>query len=210
MIESGAGALAERIRVVSNFAYVPDIAALGVADWMRHVGLSMEECAWIQPAYGPCGNSSAPIESGSTCTPTTLNSAGWIATHWACGSTDVADNNVLLILGGLPAGSVGYFLNARDAGAMVHPGTSQGTLCLSGAIGRHDAQVFTAFAPAIGGPVTGPGWWSGIVLDLAQMPTPAGAAAVLPGDTWYFQAWYRDANPTPTSNLSDVIWITFT
>ncbi len=209
MIESGAGSLAERIRAESNFAYVPDIAIEGAADWMRRVGLSMEECAWIQPAYGPCGNLNGPIHSGTTCTPTTLNSAGLLAAHWACGSTDVAANDVYLIIGGLPVGSVGYFLNARDASAMVQPGTSQGTLCLGGAIGRHDAQVFTAFAPSLNGPVTGPGWWSAIVLDLAQMPTPAGAVAVLPGDTWYFQAWYRDVNPAPTSNLSDVIWITF-
>ena len=33
--------------------------------------------------------------------------------------------------------------------------------------------------------------------------------AVQPGDTWFFQAWYRDNNPTPTSNFSDGIQIDF-
>ena len=169
----------------------------------------MEECAWIQPSYGPCGGP-APIQSGSTCTPTTLNSSGLMAIQQACGSTSVTDNSVLLLVGGLPMNSVGYFLNARDASASVQPGTSQGTLCLSGSIGRHDAQIFTAMAPSLGGPDLGPGWWSGIVLDLTQMPTPAGAMAVLPGDTWYFQAWYRDSSPTgPTSNFTDGLSITF-
>ena len=42
------------------------------------------------------------------------------------------------------------------------------------------------------------------------MPTPVGAQAVLPGDTWHFQCWYRDANPGVTSNFSDGLSITFT
>ena len=29
------------------------------------------------------------------------------------------------------------------------------------------------------------------------------------GETWYFQGWYRDNNPTPVSNFSDGIEITY-
>ena len=32
---------------------------------------------------------------------------------------------------------------------------------------------------------------------------------VLPGDTWNFQAWFRDMNPGPTSNFTDGVAVTF-
>jgi hypothetical protein len=39
-------------------------------------------------------------------------------------------------------------------------------------------------------------------VDLAHIPlTPI--VAVQAGETWSFQAWYRDAHPGPTSNFSD-------
>ena len=34
-------------------------------------------------------------------------------------------------------------------------------------------------------------------------------SAILPGETWYFQAWFRDKNPAATSNFSDAIAIAF-
>ena len=46
-------------------------------------------------------------------------------------------------------------------------------------------------------------------LDLTSVPTPAGPVAVQPGETWYWQAWFRDNNPTPTSNFTDGIAILF-
>ncbi|MFT7170977.1 MAG: hypothetical protein ACI80K_004128 [Paracoccaceae bacterium] len=39
-------------------------------------------------------------------------------------------------------------------------------------------------------------------LDLADIPSPTGSVSAMAGETWYFQAWYRDLNPTPTSNFS--------
>jgi hypothetical protein len=41
------------------------------------------------------------------------------------------------------------------------------------------------------------------------MPTPTGLVPVAPGETWHFQAWYRDANPGATSNLTDNHSVTF-
>jgi hypothetical protein len=45
-------------------------------------------------------------------------------------------------------------------------------------------------------------------IDISNIPLnpPVGIAA---GETWYFQGWYRDNNPTPTSNFSDGIQITY-
>ena len=33
--------------------------------------------------------------------------------------------------------------------------------------------------------------------------------AIQPGDTWNFTAWYRDQNPTPTSNFTDAVQVPF-
>ena len=57
-------------------------------------------------------------------------------------------------------------------------------------------------APAAPPPVTQ-------VLDLANTPTPMGNVSVLAGQTWNFQAWYRDNNPGPTSNFTDAVSVTF-
>jgi hypothetical protein len=41
------------------------------------------------------------------------------------------------------------------------------------------------------------------------IPLGTGPVAILPGETWNFQAWYRDLNPGTTSNFTDGISITF-
>lgn len=62
MIHSGAGALARRIAREQNYAYLPDIKTPGVASWAAQWGLTLDECAMIQPAY-PC-----QLFSSSSCT----------------------------------------------------------------------------------------------------------------------------------------------
>ena len=41
-------------------------------------------------------------------------------------------------------------------------------------------------------------------VDLNTLPIGGGTAAQA-GETWNFQCWYRDANPGPTSNLTDAL-----
>ena len=36
-----------------------------------------------------------------------------------------------------------------------------------------------------------------------------GVDAVLAGETWYFQGWHRDLDPTPTSNFTSVLEVAF-
>ena len=74
-----------------------------------------------------------------------------------------------------------------------------GNLCLGGGIGRHAKQI--ANSGAAGELV--------LKLDLTALPRPGGTHSVVAGETWNFQAWYRDKNPTNTSNFSDGISITF-
>ncbi|MFT7679579.1 MAG: hypothetical protein ACI8QC_003583 [Planctomycetota bacterium] len=56
---------------------------------------------------------------------------------------------------------------------------------------------------------SGAGGELGLALDLANTLTPSGPVAVLAGETWNFQCWYRDNNPGPTSNFSDAVSVTF-
>jgi hypothetical protein len=48
---------------------------------------------------------------------------------------------------------------------------------------------------------SGAGGAFAVTVDLTNLP-PGGQAAAA-GERWYFLAWYRDANPQPTSNFTD-------
>ncbi|MEZ6017738.1 MAG: hypothetical protein R3F49_21700 [Planctomycetota bacterium] len=143
----------------------------------------------------------APQRIGAvTCSPAAPNSTGLGAELLAVGDIAAAADNVLLWARGLPWGSTGYFLGSMTLGSS-HPPGSQGELCLGGAIGRFSApgQIGTA----------GQDGTIGLALDLTAVPTPVGPVTALAGQTWSFQAWYRDANPGPTNNFTDAVSITF-
>jgi hypothetical protein len=49
-----------------------------------------------------------------------------------------------------------------------------------------------------------------LALDLSQQPTPTGLVQVQPGETWNFQAWFRDSvGGQVTSNFTDGLEVTF-
>ena len=49
-----------------------------------------------------------------------------------------------------------------------------------------------------------------LALDLTQIPQPTGFVTAIAGDTWNFQAWYRDAvSGSATSNFTDGLSVTF-
>ncbi|MEZ6014193.1 MAG: hypothetical protein R3F49_03700 [Planctomycetota bacterium] len=133
------------------------------------------------------------------CGPAPLNSAGTSGSVSAQGSPLLAANHLSLRASQLPTGASGYFLASRTQGSTSIPG-SQGVLCLAGAIGRFvgPGQVMNSGAT---GQFT-------LVLDLTALPTPSGSVPANVGETWNFQAWYRDANPNATSNLTDGVSVT--
>ena len=105
-----------------------------------------------------------------------------------------------LLLDDLPPGAFTLLLASRMQGNVPNAGGGQGTLCLSGEVGRflEPGQVQSA---ALDGSAS-------LQLHLPQIPQPTGFVAAMTGESWNFQAWYRDANPGPTSNLKDGIEIT--
>ena len=90
-------------------------------------------------------------------------------------------------------------MNSDTQGFIPFPGGSQGNLCLGGFIGRHTKQLGNSGSSGV----------LSIAVDLANLPRPSGPYQVLTGETWNFTCWFRDKNPTATSNFSDGISITF-
>lgn len=138
---------------------------------------------------------------GSEYCTAVANSTGQRGELRAFGSSLVSANEVLLCASSIPPGAFGYLLSSDDQGDTYPLGTSQGRLCLGGFIGRHIGP----------GQVQRAGAWGSLsfTVDLAALPTPFGAIALQPGDTWNFQVWHRDANPAPTSNFTVALNIPF-
>ncbi len=125
------------------------------------------------------------------------NSSGDPAEIHACGSTKVADGDLVLRATHMAKNKFGYFLTSQTQGFIPNPAGSQGNLCLSGQIGR--------FAKAV--QLTGPSGTFSTFVDLSDMPP--GHSSVLAGETWNFQCWFRDKKGGPTSNFTDGIEIVF-
>lgn len=134
------------------------------------------------------------------CSPSVANSSGSGATIHALGSNEVVRNAITLLATDLPMPTFGIFIQSPVPG-MVPAAGGQGTLCIGGAIGRYGPHL-----PYVVGTSGGAGTLS-LAIDLSTTPTPLGPVVALPGETHYFQAWFRDANPTVTSNFSDAVEI---
>lgn len=134
----------------------------------------------------------------SVCGTAVLNSTGMPGTIQAKGSPFAGDRLLQVTATNLPNLQFGYFLASQTAGLTMGPGGSQGNLCLGGTIGRFVAQVGNT-------QLTGS---LEISVDTANMPAPL-AASISAGQTWLFQAWFRDVNPMATSNFTDAVEIEF-
>ena len=133
------------------------------------------------------------------CAPAVPNSTGRSASLVARGSAFASAGDVTLEVAFMPRFSFAYAVVSRQSGFSAGPGGSQGNICLSGAIGRM-TDVFQQ--SGLDGRIT-------IPVNLSVIPQPLGPVAVAAGDTWWFQVWYRDANPTVTSNFTDAIGVQF-
>lgn len=134
------------------------------------------------------------------CSPAVVNSTGFPAEMLVIGSKVALANDVVLRATRLPANSFGYFLTSRNQGNVPGAGGSQGRLCLGGSVAR--------FFSLIGN--SGQARALEARIDLTNIPEPPQfATTIMAGETWHFQCWYRDANPTSTSNFTDAITVTF-
>jgi len=132
------------------------------------------------------------------CNPAVINSTGLPAVIQALGSDGAVDNQFHLRAIDLPANRVGYFLASEVQGFVANPGGSQGNLCLGGQIARFKKPFQKS----------GPSGTLAIRVDLTSIPTLP-PHTVMAGETWNFQAWFRDKNPGPTSNFTDGVSVLF-
>ncbi len=141
-----------------------------------------------------------PIQIGTNyCGPAVPNSQTSQGEMTAFGTQEVAINDLHLEAHLMASSSTAMFITSRDAGFVVNPGGSQGHLCLGGSIGRYAGDVMS----------TGASGSMGLQIDLNAMPQPTGIEVFLPGETWRFQAWYRDVvGGVPTSNFTDGLEVT--
>ena len=114
----------------------------------------------------------------------------------AQGSSTIADDCLTLFAGQLPFAEMGYFMTSQTKDFVPNPGGREGFLCLGGQISRFPDQ--TQNTSLLG--------WIAIDLDLSDVPLHG---AVQPGETWNFQAWFRDKTPTTPSNFTGGLSITF-
>lgn len=137
---------------------------------------------------------------GSTLCSALPNSATSGALLTARGSEDVGDNWVMLELGAAPPHQFTLLITSQTTGNTT-PAGSMGVMCLGGPYGRYlgPGEVSTTDA-------NGQRRFS---LDLTNTPTMTVPTQVLSGETWHWQAWFRDRNPGPTSNFSDAVSISF-
>ncbi len=130
------------------------------------------------------------------------NSTGAPATISAIGSGRVSDNDLVLTASQLPTNSFGFFLTSRFQGFVANPSGSAGNLCLSGSIGRYVGPGQIQNSAAIGA--------FSLTLDLTQTPQPSGFTSVTAGQTWNYQAWFRDSvGGQPVSNFTDGVRVIF-
>ncbi|MDF1837538.1 MAG: S8 family peptidase [Planctomycetota bacterium] len=129
-----------------------------------------------------------------------VNSSGSPAQIQATGDAEVAANDLTLTAIQMPLNQFGYFLASKGQDAVVFAGGSQGVLCVGGGmpIGRLNAQIRNSGA-------TGE---FEVPVDLTSIPVLP-AAPVVAGETWNFQGWFRDQDPTSTSNFTNGVSITF-
>jgi hypothetical protein len=136
------------------------------------------------------------------CAPAVPNSTGVAASLEALGSSSLVEGDVLLTAADLPPNSYGMFLCSLTTDMVPGYSGSLGTLCLGGAIGMFSRP----------GEVNKSGGAGTIelALDVTSLPTPTGTVAAASGETWHFQAWYRDRAPAgATTNFTPGVSVTF-
>ena len=134
------------------------------------------------------------------CESTIPNSRGLIATVTAMGSNEVAANDLILRAADMPLTNFGFWMSSQTTASEVQFAGSNGTLCIGAPIVRLNQAPYVAFNTGLAGTAE-------IVIDLTNLTQ---MITVQPGETWNFQAWYRDFDSGMlTSNTTQAVSITF-
>jgi FG-GAP-like repeat/FG-GAP repeat len=141
---------------------------------------------------------SMSVDAGHTYCTANPNSTGAAARIAFSGSTTVVDNDLTLNGSLLPFGQFGYFLMSQSTANVPNFGGSSGVLCLGAPIVRFNRPQEIRNSGGCG--------TMALSLDLGDLPQNI---TFLPGDTWYFQLWFRDTADNNSSNTSNGIEVLF-
>lgn len=137
---------------------------------------------------------------GNYCGPAPLNSTGVPGQIRALGTDVRADDNLSLLVSGIPVGAFVLFLASPQTAFVVGPGGSQGNLCLGGNIGRYIGMNQLRRGRGNG--------TAYLQLDLDVIPRPLVLQSASVGETWYFQALYRDVvGGVAATNFTDGVGV---
>ncbi len=185
--------------VTTQFNWTPTAADVGlhtiVLTATDQIG-QVTECE-VDILVAPMNSVGQPI-----CDPNAINSTGKPARMWAIGSAMVAGNNLTLLLADAPMNSFTFAVVSQDTNIVMNPGGSMGNICIASlTIGRYDMSIQN----------TGATGQATLALDLTSVPLqPGGPYAILPGETWNWQWWYRDLfGGVATSNWSNAVGVLF-
>ncbi|HPF14536.1 MAG: hypothetical protein H6830_12940 [Planctomycetes bacterium] len=139
-------------------------------------------------------------DQGSTyCAPAAINSLGVSGTLEANGSDYAAAERLVLLADYLPSQQFALLLAGTAQASPTVPTGSQGNLCIGGTLARFN-QLLTN---------TDNGLTARFDLDPFEVPLAPGTLPIVAGSTYHFQVWYRDSNPSPTSNFTEALSVTF-
>lgn len=136
-----------------------------------------------------------PAGFGSVICSTGANSTGAGATIAASGSPVVSANSFTITSTNLPANQFGIYVTS-----MTRVPLGSNNLCIGGMIGRFVLPSQILSSGAVG--------TISLTPDLGAFPQGNGTVAVSPGETWYFQGWFRDT-VAPGSNFTDGLEVVF-
>ncbi|MEZ6005815.1 MAG: hypothetical protein R3F33_16745 [Planctomycetota bacterium] len=140
------------------------------------------------------------LPMGDTVCPGVQNSTGNPSGLELLGTRIASEGQLYLRATDLPAGQPCLFLAAQAPGFWQNPSGSMGNLCLSGPIARFLGPSYFGVAGANGR--------RQIEVDLGAIPYQP-SVPILAGQTWYFQAWYRDWVGQATSNFTPAVTLAF-
>ncbi len=197
-----------------DYDYSSQIApVLGASDYITGIGadgrgemyITVTEAGALPAPPGPVGKLYRVEEACvgiRWCSPASPNSIDLSVEACAVGSESIADADLTLVAWGVPDGETGLlFMSESFTGPQpIQPGAG-GPLCIGGT-----GNTVYRFVNNI--------LQSGeynefrLTLDFGQLPN---GATFDPGETWFFQFFYRDTGPGPgvNRNYSDVVSVTF-
>lgn len=197
---AGAGFAAQRASDPAGAALALKAAILDHVDPIAQLAGETVSGGRLNVAAAAAALAGPPPAVEAYCSPAIANSTGASAALEALGEVDVTLNTFGLRASALPPGQTTLFLVSRDElGPTMVPG-SVGNLCLGGDVGRMLATLQSATAMGT----------AQAAVDLTGVPQGAGLTPIVAGETWRFQAWYRDAVLTQNvSNFTDALRVRF-